>query len=109
MTNILELRAELRKLGPADLLKMAFNQKEHHCILSPNGSCSCYFKYKGFGFCVSELSGQGCQEEKAIEEKIQKPLDFCEKAGPLVDLSVPYQGEIFTITRTEAKTRTQRY
>jgi hypothetical protein len=44
---------------------MALNQEEHHCVLNPKGSCPYYFKYKGFGFCVSELSGQGCQAEKA--------------------------------------------
>jgi hypothetical protein len=65
MINVLELRTELRKLGPADLLRMASNQKEHHCVLNPNGPCQFYFKYTGFGFCVSELSGQGCQAEKA--------------------------------------------
>jgi hypothetical protein len=65
MIDFLELRAELRRWGPADLLQMAFDQKEHHCVLNPNGSCQFYFKYKGFGFCVSELSGQGCQAEKA--------------------------------------------
>jgi hypothetical protein len=52
-------------LGPADLLQMASKQKEHHCVLNPNGPCEFYFKYKGFGFCVSELSDQGCQAEKA--------------------------------------------
>jgi hypothetical protein len=65
MIEFLESRAELRRMGPADLLKMASEQKEHHCVLNPNGSCEFYFKYKGFGFCVSELSGQGCQAEKA--------------------------------------------
>ena len=52
-------------LGSADLLQMAFNQKEHNCVLNPNGSCEFYINYKGFGFCVSELSGQGCQAEKS--------------------------------------------
>jgi hypothetical protein len=65
MTDFWKLRTELRMLGPADLLKIAANQKEHNCVLNPNGSCEFYFKYKGFGFCVSELSGQGCQAEKA--------------------------------------------
>jgi hypothetical protein len=65
MINFLGLRNELRMLGAADLLKMALNQKEHHCVLNPTGPCQFYFKYKGFGFCVSELSGQGCQAEKA--------------------------------------------
>ena len=68
MIEFLESRAELRRLRPADLLKMASNQKGHHCVLNPNGSCEFYFKYKGFGFCVSELSGQGCQVEKARQE-----------------------------------------
>ena len=68
MIDFLELRAELRRLGPADLLKMASKQKEHNCVLNPSGLCQFYFKYKGFGFCVSELSGQGCQAEKARQE-----------------------------------------
>jgi hypothetical protein len=68
MIDFLELRAELRRLGPADLLQMAFDQKEHHCVLNPNGPCEFYFKYRGFGFCVLELSGQGCQAEKARQE-----------------------------------------
>jgi hypothetical protein len=65
MTDFWKLKAELRILGPPDLLKMASEQKEHHCVLNPIGPCQFYFKYKGFGFCVSELSGQGCQVEKA--------------------------------------------
>jgi hypothetical protein len=88
MVKVLELKAELRRVEPADLLMMAFNQKEHNCVLNPNGSCPCYFKYKGFGFCVSELSGQGCQAEKA---------------GLSVDLSTPYHGETITISRAEVK------
>jgi hypothetical protein len=78
MIEFLESRAELRRLGAADLLKMASNQKEHNCVLNPNGPCQFYFKYKGFGFCVSELSGQGCQAEKARqggEEGSQWSLD----------------------------------
>jgi hypothetical protein len=63
LMNFGEVRAELKRLDPTDLLKIALNQEEHHCVLNPNGSCPYYFKYKGFGFCVSELSGQGCQAE----------------------------------------------
>jgi hypothetical protein len=65
MTEFLRLRTELRMLRPTDLLKMPSKQKDHSCVLNPSGSCQFYFKYKGFGFCVSELSGQGCQAEKA--------------------------------------------
>jgi hypothetical protein len=57
---------ELKMLRPADLLKATLDQKEHYCVLDPNGSCHSCFKYKGFGFCVSELSGQGCQAENTI-------------------------------------------
>jgi hypothetical protein len=49
MINFLGLRNELRMLGAADLLKMASEQKEHHCVLNLNGSCPYYFKYKGNG------------------------------------------------------------
>jgi hypothetical protein len=77
MIEFLELRAELRRLRPADLLRMASNQKEHNCVLNPNGPCEFYFKYKGFGFCVSELSGQGCQAEKNAErtQHAEKAID----------------------------------
>ena len=67
MKDFWKLRIELRMLEPAGLLQMAFDQKEHHCVLNPNGSCQFYFRYNGFGFCVSELSGQGCQAEKPRE------------------------------------------
>ena len=65
MIDIWKLRTELRMVGPDDLLKMASNQSEHNCVLNPKGSCQFYLKHKGFGFCVSELSGQGCRAEKA--------------------------------------------
>jgi hypothetical protein len=65
MIDLWKLRTGLRTLGPADLLKMASNQRDHNCVLNPNKSCEFYFKYKGFGFCVSELSGQGCQAERS--------------------------------------------
>ena len=64
MLAFLESRAELRRLSPSDLLKMASKQKAYHCILNPSGQCEFYFKHNGFRFCVSELSGQGCQAEK---------------------------------------------
>jgi hypothetical protein len=64
MIDFWKLRTELRMLGPAHLLKMASIQKDHHCVLNPGGPCQFYFKYQGFGFCVSELSSQGCQAEK---------------------------------------------
>ena len=68
MIDFWKLRTELRMLGPAHLLKMASIQKDHHCVLNPGGPCQFYFKYKGLGFCVSELTGKGCRAEKAGHE-----------------------------------------
>jgi len=67
MIDFWKLRTELRMLGPADLLEIAAKQKEHNCVLNPSGPCQFYFRYKGFGFCVSELSGHGCRAEKALQ------------------------------------------
>jgi hypothetical protein len=95
MIDFWELRAELRRLGLADLLQMAFDQKEHHCVLNPIGSCEFYFKYKGFGFCVSELSGRGCQAEIP---------------GLSVDLSIPYLMERLSQSAAlKLKMGTERY
>ena len=58
-------KSELKKLGAVTLLKMAFNQKEKRCVL--NGLCPFYLNYKDYGFCVSEILGEGCQEEKLRE------------------------------------------
>ena len=62
MEMILKFRKELKNLGKGTLLKMAFSQKEKHCVLS--GLCPFYLDYKGYGFCVSEIAGEGCQDEK---------------------------------------------
>jgi len=68
MDRILEFRAELRRLGRVTLLKMAFSQREKHCVL--RGLCPFYIDYKGYGFCVSEILGEGCQEEKFSTEDV---------------------------------------
>ncbi len=65
MEEFWKLRTDLRMLGPADLLKMALSQEEHHCVFNPRRPCQFYFRYKGFGFCVLELSGKGCRAEEA--------------------------------------------
>jgi hypothetical protein len=110
MIDFLELRTELRMLGYADLLKMAFDQKEHNCVLNPNGPCKFNFQYKGFGFCVLELSGQGCQAEKVRQEG--------EESETLTSLKKQYSQFIFRLPIGERlsqspalklKTGTERY
>jgi hypothetical protein len=65
MEKTVMFKAELKKLGAVTLLKMAFNQKEKRCVLS--GLCPFYLNYKDYGFCVSEILGEGCQDEKLRE------------------------------------------
>ncbi|MGA2958970.1 MAG: hypothetical protein ABSF48_25040, partial [Thermodesulfobacteriota bacterium] len=63
--RILEIKGRPKDVRVFRSFRDGFDQKELNCVLDPRGSCPCYFKYKGFGFCVSELSDQGCQAEKA--------------------------------------------
>jgi hypothetical protein len=55
-------RAKLRQIAKANLLKMAFRQKEKNCALG--GACPFLLEYQCILFCVSEILGQGCQIEK---------------------------------------------
>ena len=60
--KIFQARAELRRMAKANLLKMAFCQKEKKCVLG--GICPFLLEYQCILFCVSEILGQGCQIEK---------------------------------------------
>ncbi len=59
---VFKLKAELRKMTKANLLKMALGQKEKNCLLG--GVCPFLFEYRRILFCISEILGQGCQMEK---------------------------------------------
>ena len=63
--DISKFRTELKQLKRVSLLTLAFSQKERNCVL--NGPCPFYLNYRGYGFCVSELLGEGCQAEKLRE------------------------------------------
>jgi len=60
--KIFKARAELRQMAMANLLKMAFCQKEKICMLG--GVCPFLLEYRRILFCISEIVGQGCQIEK---------------------------------------------
>ncbi len=60
--KVLKARRKLRQMGKANLLKMAFCQKEKKCLLG--GVCPFLLEYQCISFCVSEILGQGCQIEK---------------------------------------------
>lgn len=57
-------RLELRKMNKRSLFILTSKQKILKC---PVGGRACGFLvcYKGFNFCISEISGQGCQERES--------------------------------------------
>jgi hypothetical protein len=59
---VFKLKAELRKMTKANLLKMGLGQKEKKCLLG--GVCPFLLEYRRILFCISEILGQGCQIEK---------------------------------------------
>jgi len=65
MEDISKFRTELKQLKRVSLLTLAFSQRERNCALS--GLCPFYLDYRGYGFCVSELLGEGCQAERLRE------------------------------------------
>jgi hypothetical protein len=60
--KIFQARAKLRRMAKANLLKMAFCQKEKNCALG--GACPFLLEYQCILFCVSEILRQGCQIER---------------------------------------------
>ncbi len=73
-----EARKNLRRMTKEDLLELASKQEITKCVVGGE-ECNLYFRYEGFGFCVSEILGQGCQVQrsKALENcyKVPKETD----------------------------------
>ena len=67
-----EARNKLRRMDKAHLYQLASNQGISRCVIGGE-ECGLYFRYEGFGFCVSELLGQGCQVQRT------KTLENCPK------------------------------
>ncbi len=67
------IKGELRGLGIRILFEMVMNQREFKCLIM-NGPCPFYFKHKGYGFCLSEVLGKGCewQQMEKLEGEISK-------------------------------------
>ena len=61
--KVLKAKRKLRQMAKANLLKMAFSQKEKKCLLG-GGTCPFLLEYHCILFCVSETLGHGCQIEK---------------------------------------------
>ncbi len=87
--KVLKARRKLRQMAKANLLKMAFSQKEKKCLLG-GGTCPFLLEYQRVLFCVSETLGHGCQIEKlrllsdqnteGVEESCRREVELAE--GP---------------------------
>ena len=67
---VFKLKAELKKMTKANLLKMGLGQKEKKCLLG--GVCPFLLEYRRILFCISEILGQGCQIERQKVVSVQE-------------------------------------
>jgi hypothetical protein len=69
MTDFQSLRSELRKLPREDVLRLAVTNNHGVCILG--GPCKLFFTFRGYGWCASELLGEGCmkKDREVVNEK----------------------------------------
>jgi len=75
-------RNELRRMDKADLFELTSRQGSSRCAIGGE-ACRLYFRYEGFGFCVSETLGQGCQLLRL------KTLENCHKDLKEIDCLPP--------------------
>lgn len=70
--DVFEARSELRRLGTRYLLKLVLAQRIPKCLIGGR-ACGLYLHHKGFNFCISEITGEGCEVEKSakMEEDYQ--------------------------------------
>ncbi len=73
--NPYAIRAELKRMKGEDLCMLAGQQKKRWCNIGAS-ECRYFVEYKGFNFCLKELSGQRCSpkidsrcqtEDKGVE------------------------------------------
>lgn len=99
-----EIRIELKKMAKGDLFKLVVNQRISKCGIR-DVLCPLLFNFKGLNFCVSELIGGSCQEEKVRKlqqiyldhEKLKfsLPLKFNEESKEA--LEIPEKGVEFKV------------
>lgn len=69
--NFSEVRYELKHMERKVLFQLASGQKMTWCVVGAK-TCSFYFRYKGFRFCLSEILGKSCSYEQS--EAVGMPL-----------------------------------
>jgi len=62
-----EAKNKLRTMQKEYLLELASKQEIRRCVVGDE-ECRLHFTYEGFGFCVSEILGHGCQIQRAKDE-----------------------------------------
>ncbi|MFB3887260.1 MAG: hypothetical protein ACE144_18705 [Thermodesulfobacteriota bacterium] len=64
------VKRELRRLEVRILFEMVMNQRESKCLII-NGLCPFYFRHEGYGFCLSEVLGKGCELQQLEKLEIE--------------------------------------
>jgi hypothetical protein len=77
-----EARNKVRRMADSDLFELASQNGISRCAIDGE-ACRLYFRYEGFGFCVSETLGQGCQVQRS------KTLENCRKDMKEIDCPPP--------------------
>ncbi len=72
------IRAELRRMKIKDLFDLAYRQKEKWCNVGAS-HCGFFIRYKSWGFCLSELLGQGCGVN--LEETVEPGIGSARGEG----------------------------
>ena len=79
--DVSEARSELRKMTKGNLFKLASKQRILRCQIGGQ-ACGFFLYYKGFNFCISEISGQGCQVERS--EKLEEHSECVSESNCLL-------------------------
>jgi hypothetical protein len=89
--DILKTRYELRRLRKGNLFHLALNCKISYCSLGRR-QCGLLFPYQGSNFCISEISGKGCQVESL--QQLEGLSDQTEKGTPSLPFSLRMETEL---------------
>ena len=84
-----EARKKLRTMDKVDLLGLASKQRGISRCAIGGEACGLYFCYEGWGFCVSEILGQGCQVQwsKTLEKYLSGSPAISQKSSSVLTVS----------------------
>jgi len=83
--DVYQARNELRRMSRRYLLGLASTQRISKCLISDQ-LCCLHLHYQGLNFCISEITGEGCQVEKSAKsEKLYQSQDGISYTFPLME------------------------